>query len=475
MNKNLILKITLLQGILIFLNLYAAEFPIATITQEQAKPRIAKGENNLLAVWEDSRNSSSKGIDIWGQLVDFNGNLKGSNFFISGDLYNQTSPVTAWGCSLYVVIWMQYIGGSRFNIYGQLVDSNGILKDTAFPISTVAHAQQPAVSFGESCWLVVWADLRNNTDLDIYGQLVNIDGSLKDTAFPISNANNYQLSPAVSWLESKKIWLIGWEDNRDTSITGADIWAQRIDTDGTLLGNNIPICQISGTQQYPSIASNTISWFIVWQDFRSDSAYDVYAQFVDTIGNLINSNFVVAETAGCNLYYPQVIWNGSRFVAVWVRYNKIVTDNMQISNSSKNAWYPGLATVGNNCMVVWQDDRNIINGYDIYANLFTPAGIEENLPQKIINKQELNAFPNPFIAETIIKFENPLPEYSQIRIYDITGKLAKSFSLIPNPQSPVAEITWDGKDIYGKLVKPGIYFCILKGNNKKLIKKLIHM
>ena len=50
----------------------------------------------------------------------------------------------------------------------------------------------------------------------------------------------------------------------------------------------------------------------------------------------------------------------------------------------------------------------------------------------------------------------------QLQIYDLAGRLVKSFSLTPNLLSPITVIEWDGKDDKRQDLSSGIYFVKLK-------------
>jgi hypothetical protein len=107
---------------------------------------------------------------------------------------------------------------------------------------------------------------------------------------------------------------------------------------------------------------------------------------------------------------------------------------------------------------VWQDNRN--TNWDIYANKFPPIDIEEN---SILSPHPLtlSAYPNPFIAKTVIEVKGGCPEIKgnshSVQIYDLTGKLIRSL--------PINQLTnkliWDRRDEAGNKLSPGIYFCKL--------------
>jgi hypothetical protein len=77
---------------------------------------------------------------------------------------------------------------------------------------------------------------------------------------------------------------------------------------------------------------------------------------------------------------------------------------------------------------------------------------------------DIVVYPNPFnpatAVENKLKFAN-LPRGTQISIYTLNGEQLVSFAAIS------AYVKWDGKNSYGYMVAPGVYFYILKYNNGK--------
>jgi len=93
----------------------------------------------------------------------------------------------------------------------------------------------------------------------------------------------------------------------------------------------------------------------------------------------------------------------------------------------------------------------------------------------IINMQ---IHPNPFSTKTVIEFESSgvkkfnsqvtNSQTSQLKIYDVSGRLVRSFPLLSSPSSLFSSVTWDGKDEKGRNVKSGIYFLKLKVKSEML-------
>lgn len=84
--------------------------------------------------------------------------------------------------------------------------------------------------------------------------------------------------------------------------------------------------------------------------------------------------------------------------------------------------------------------------------------------------------PNPFRTTTIIRipFAASANKPSGVRIYDIAGKLVKTFNLTINNQKLIT-IYWDGKDKNSKKLASGVYIVRLESAQSGLLKKVILM
>ena len=110
------------------------------------------------------------------------------------------------------------------------------------------------------------------------------------------------------------------------------------------------------------------------------------------------------------------------------------------------------------------------------------TGIEETKnPKSETRNPRLTIFPNPFTKETVIRYSSTVNSKSSrltpnsLRIYDVSGRLVRSFSLFSPPSSLFSSVTWDGKDEKGKDVRSGVYFVRLKSMNVILLRKLIKL
>jgi hypothetical protein len=149
----------------------------------------------------------------------------------------------------YLVVYVNEGVSYGADIYGQFLNPDGTAYGTEFIISDAASGQYspsyPSVAFDSANqrFLVAWGDDRNwaTTYLDIYGQLVNANGSLYGTNFVISNATDWQGNPSVAYDSANERFLVAWVDERNQATTSYDIYGQLVNANGSLYGTNFVI------------------------------------------------------------------------------------------------------------------------------------------------------------------------------------------------------------------------------------------
>jgi hypothetical protein len=97
----------------------------------------------------------------------------------------------------------------------------------------------------------------------------------------ICNSNNSQIYPQICG-DGAGGAIVTWQDMRSGS--DYDIYAQRINSMGAVqwIANGVPVCTASNIQEYPQICSDGARGAIItWQDMRSGSDYDIYTQLTN--------------------------------------------------------------------------------------------------------------------------------------------------------------------------------------------------
>jgi YVTN family beta-propeller protein len=109
----------------------------------------------------------------------------------------------------------------------------------------------------------------------------------------------------------------------------------------------------------------------------------------------------------------------------------------------------------------------------IWELSYQPTGVEESFgnPQAL----NLNINPNPFNKITQLVLDIPSDSKGKnidFSIYDISGRLVKTFSNMSTSSSQVI-IQWDGTGNSGKVLSSGSYFGVLRIGEKETSKKII--
>jgi hypothetical protein len=108
-----------------------------------------------------------------------------------------------------------------------------------------------------------------------------------------------------------------------------------------------------------------------------------------------------------------------------------------------------------------------------------PAAIEETTQKKPARVTMLQNHPNPFSTSTTITISSAQEHKCtsaqdiDLSIYDVSGKLVRSFSLFSPHPSLITSVSWDGTDESGKLMPSGTYFYKLIIGNESITKRML--
>ena len=152
----------------------------------------------FLVVWEDSRDTGVNAPKIYGQLIEgISGGFYMGNFCLSPETQNdqdikQSAPTVEWDPvnQRFFVAWQDNRAGTisveNIDIYGQRVDAEGSLRGNNLLVSatengepTAGNQLSPAIAYDPKTgiYLAVWKDARNyeQTGSDIYAQAFGVD------------------------------------------------------------------------------------------------------------------------------------------------------------------------------------------------------------------------------------------------------------------------------------------------------------
>ncbi len=90
-----------------------------------------------------------------------------------------------------------------------------------------------------------------------------------------------------------------------------------------------------------------------------------------------------------------------------------------------------------------------------------PSTIEDISVNEGSGNKQIRNYPNPFSSFTVIEYSKPNEEEVEIRIFDMAGRIIKTFRE-NSMQGEQGKIPWDGTSENGNAVDSGVYFCQLR-------------
>lgn len=389
-------------------------------------PLMAFDGTNYLVVWTEYYSNN----DICGQFIDISGNLVGSNFSIATDV--DEKGAIAFGNNFYLVAFLK-----NNHLYGQRVSQSGELLGSTVQISSNLVRQDFLIAFDGVNFLVVWVEKIEESDKDVYGQLVSETGDLIGANFLIDGGPYPSDNPGAIAFDGSR-YLVVWEDQIDaTNYSNWDLFGRFITTSG-VVQETITISDAEGNQQIPFADFDGTKYLITWSDGMPSATTKAVGRYFDTSGNPIGDEFVIFEPTGDKIPLCAGIGLGiDQYLAITT---KAIID-----------------TGGG---------QYEFTGGDIYgAFIQTNIGIDNK--SENINFNLSQNTPNPFNYKTKISFNIPENNRVEINIYNIMGQKIKT--LVNNKYTKGEHsLEFDGSKL-----KSGVYFYSLSVGNKKITKKML--
>ena len=266
---------------------------LCTTSDDQFAPRIARdGAGGAIVTWYDSRGLNP--FEIYAQRVDSGGVVQwtGDGIAVCAAVNTQEEPeIAADGSGGAIVTWLDYrANGFNSDIYAQRVNAAGAPQWVADGVPLcAADGDQTVPSIaadGLGGAVVAWDDSRASRP-QVYAQRVNSAGVTRwaSNGLALSVLPGDQLNPAIA-SASKGGAIVAWSDARKSTFN-ADLYAQRVDSAGVAqwAANGLAICSAGSDQASPTLVPDTGGGAVIaWEDGRSGSASDIYAQRVTASG-----------------------------------------------------------------------------------------------------------------------------------------------------------------------------------------------
>jgi hypothetical protein len=447
----------------------AGGLPVATGVNDQRNPVVAPdGAGGAIVAWEDVRDGFAH---IYAQRLDSNGaplwTLNGVP--VCTAYFNHNSPdIASDGAGGAVIAWVDSRNYPKFGIYVQRIDATGA------PLWNIDGVElyddynfrglARVVSDGTGGAIVVWGDLRDGNNFDVYARRVDAAGNA------LWSTNGVGICTAI-WDQSVPIAtsdgaggaIITWQDAR----AGVQrIFAQRIDGAGATLWapNGIPLNTAAAYQNAPNLVADGSGGAVVaWMQLAASQTH-VYAQRVSPSGDLL---WPVSGVPLCTAFSDQrwptlatdgaggaiVAWQDGRSAdrdiyaqrvgpggeVVWLASGRPVTaapGDQLFENNSTMKWFNITSDGVGGAYVSWQDQR---------------AGIGEE--QADIYVQRLDSFGNRLLAPD----GDPVSAASNAQLLPVVASDALGGALITwqdARNTPIGQ--YPSYDVYAQRVFDGV-------------------
>lgn len=359
----------------------------------------------------------------------------------------------------------------------------------SFNINTSANDQMfPDIAFNGQYYLVAWED-RRGYPYHIYYTTVTPGGAITSSSgIKISNKDPSDFHRAAAVTSNGHDFLVTWFGAR---TNGDAVLVSRLNTSGVII-DTVPYQISSDTVlgNQTAAASNGEDYLVAWTSQVPNNTYGfgLYFRRISSELSLIDTLPVLIAYDSIGIFTPRVSYGGGCYLMTWQRNDdiyacRILSDGTVLDLNgfivcadTGQQVDPTVASDGHRFLVTWTDART--GNYDIYGvfiDSLANVGMVESLTNPINNSFAVNISPLPFTDRVKIRFNLPASDNIDLKIFNSSGRLVKSFypNAIGGQPQAVSNIIWDGKDNSGNLLPQGTYFCRISADKTSITKRII--
>jgi hypothetical protein len=356
----------------------------------QKNPSISTDlAGDFIVSWEHCYDEN---CDIYARRFTGDAVPLGNSFRVNsdtGNAYQYYSEIMEDKDGNFTITWQDHRLSWNGEIFAQSFLSDGTPQGDNFKVNDdvgAANQTNPSIAKdGSDNFIIAWVDHRNYND-DIYVQRFSNNGTIIDSNFIVNDDSGYsdQWSPSIA-ADLNGNFVITWTDYR-IEYWG-DIFAQRFSNEGTALGNNFKVNNISAWVNYGSkaVCKKNGDFIITWGDALDESLDNYSFQYLND-ENIQNSDSITKNKGSePDIYAQQYLSDGTPFGG-----------NFKVNDDVGNTYqeFPNIAVDTNgNFIIVWNDNRN--GDYDIYAQRYlsdgTPAGSNFKVEDSVFSEEQYGA------------------------------------------------------------------------------------
>ncbi len=360
------------------------------------------GTHNVTANYSgDSQfksSSNTTSVSVSAKLI---GADTGSNTFSAGA--QQFPAIARFKNGSYFVVWASNgQDGSKFGVYGQRYNADGVKQGGEIHVSTFTAGNQtlPKIAgLTGGNFVAVWqSDGQDGNGSGIFAQAFKANGAKAGKEFRVNTTTvSVQAQPAIAALTNGG-FVVAWTSNgQDKSSLG--IYAQRYDAKGKPAGAEFKVNKsTAGPQSAPAVAALDAGAFVVVWQGPDANGLGIYAQRYDASGKPAGPELRVNTVTVKDQSLPSATGtNDGGFVVVWQsalqdgsglgiymqRFKSTGARNggeLRVNTfTANNQWQPQVAAFADGGFVVlWTSLPQDGSGKGVYAQAFNAAGAKAN-------------------------------------------------------------------------------------------------
>ncbi len=297
------------------------EFLVTSETGDsETNPSVATfSDGGFVVTWQDQ----TSGVKAWTEARVFNadGTVTTADFLVSpgidGNNEGYQSAVIALNANEFVAVWANEIGGTTYEVAGQVYDRNGTPVGSQFSLGSLLSgsglfgAQTEVTRLDDGGFAVTWRTY-DGSSFGTRARVMNADGSARSAQITLVGDNIADVAAL-----SNGNFVVSYD------FAGA-LKAVIYDANGVLVTAAFTVNTTTSAARYESsVTSSDDGFVVVWESNAGDgSGSAILAQRFDLNGNKIYGEIVVNQTVTGNQQKPEVIETTSgQVIAVWQSEN----------------------------------------------------------------------------------------------------------------------------------------------------------
>lgn len=195
--------------------------------------------------------------------------------------------------------------------------ADNLSPETVLPAHQNKEGWRPSVAFGKDVFLLVWQAVDGPQTSDLVACRVDKTGKVLDAVpFIVSQAKDDQERPRIAF--GQGVFLVVWQDLRNEK--DYDVYAARVTPEGKVLDpDGILVAGGPFNQSRPRLVFDGTNFLVVWEDLRNGKTYEVFGARVTPEGKLLDQGGVLLSSSkDLNRYMPAPASTGDgRCLVVW--------------------------------------------------------------------------------------------------------------------------------------------------------------